>query len=113
MSIQIRLGNEGKTVKVSEELTATVTREWYNKLLDRVEVELYLDHITRGTPSRNEIKDIVSKLYGVDPKLVIVKNIFSEYGRGSSKAHIHIYRSLDRMRILEPKHILRRNGVEV
>jgi len=113
MSLQIKLGNQGKTIKVSEELTVTVTREWYNKLLDRVEVELYMDHITRGTPSRNEVREIVSKLYGVDPKLVVVKNIFSEYGRGSSKAHIHIYRSIERMKILEPKYLLKRNGIEV
>ncbi len=109
----IKLGHKGKTYKLNDQVTATIIDESYNKLLQRAEVMVLFEHITSGTPSRNEVREFIAKLYGVDPQLVIVKQILGEYGRGASKAHIHIYESIDRLKLLEPKHILRRHGIQM
>lgn len=108
----VKLGHAGKTIKVSDDLSVTVVREAENKLLSRIEVELYLDHITRGTPSRKEIQKILSSIYGAPEDSIIVKRILSEYGRGSSKVHAHIYLDKNVMRVVEPKYMLKRVGLE-
>ena len=113
VSLEQKLGKVGHTSSLAEGVTATVVDEKLNKLLGRLEVIVLIDHLTTGTPSRATIRDFIARLYGVDPQLVIVKEILSEFGRGMSKAHIHIYESFERLRLLEPKHILRRHGVQI
>ncbi|MDK6028337.1 hypothetical protein QPL79_03035 [Ignisphaera sp. 4213-co] len=112
MSSGIKLGYAGKTIKISDDLSVTVTREEENKLLSRIELEVYLDHVTRGTPSRKELQKILASIYGVAEDMIIVKKILSEYGRGSSKAHVHIYLDRNFIRLVEPKYILKRLGLE-
>ena len=113
MSLEQKLGKIGRTSNLAEGVIATIIDEKLNKLLGRLEVMVLIDHLTTGTPSRSTIRDFIARLYGVDPQLVIVREILSEFGRGRSKAHIHIYESFERLRLLEPKHILRRHGVQV
>ncbi len=112
MAFELKLGNQGKSFSMGEGVTVTIVKEWYNKLIDRLELDLHFDHITTGTPSRTQVRDFVAKLYGVDPKLVVVKKILGEYGRGASRAHVHVYRSFDRLKLIEPEHILKRMGIE-
>lgn len=100
----------GQMVK-TQDLTLTVVDERVNKLLKRLEVIAYVDHITRGTPSRKEVREIVAKLYGVPEEVVVVKSILSEYGRGSSKAYVNIYSDADAAKKVEPKYILKRHGM--
>ena len=111
--LEQKLGKVGYTSNLADGMIATVIEEKLNKLLGRLEVFVLIDHLTTGTPSRAIIRDFIARLYGVDPQLVIVKEILSEFGRGRSKAHVHIYESFERLRILEPKHILRRHGIQV
>jgi len=111
--LEQKLGKVGYTSNIAEGVTATVVDEKLNKLLGRLEVIILIDHMTTGTPSRATIRDFVARLYDIDPQLVIVKEILSEFGRGRSKAHIHIYESFERLRLLEPKYILRRHGIQV
>jgi len=112
VSLELKLGNEGKTFTLAEGIQVTIVKEWYNKLLDRVELDLYMDHITTGTPSRAQVRDFIAKLYGVDPKLVVVKKILGVYGRGASKAHVHVYRDFNKLKLIEPKYLLKRLGIE-
>ncbi|NPA96549.1 MAG: 30S ribosomal protein S24e [Crenarchaeota archaeon] len=112
VALELKLGNEGKTFSLAEGVQVTVVREWYNKLLDRIELDLYMDHITTGTPSRAQVRDFVAKLYGVSPELVVVKRILGEYGRGASKAHVHVYRDAAKMKLVEPRYLLKRLGIE-
>jgi small subunit ribosomal protein S24e len=110
--MSVRLGFQGKTLKVSDDMSVSVLREFENKLLSRVEVELHIEHITRGTPSRKEVQKIIASLYKVPEDTVIVRKIMSEYGRGSSKAHVNVYLNKDVIRILEPKYVLKRLSLE-
>jgi len=112
MTLELKLGNQGKSFNLEEGVVGTIVREWYNKLIDRLELDIHFDHLTRGTPSRSQVRDFVAKLYGVDPKLVVVKKIIGEYGRGASRAHVHVYRSFDRLKLIEPKYLLKRLGIE-
>ncbi len=111
--LETKLGNKGKTFKLTDEIVATIVDEKYNKLLGRLDIRIHFDHITTGTPSRAMVREFVAKVYGVDPNLVVVKEILGEYGRGASNAHVHVYESVERMKLLEPKYILKRNGIEV
>ncbi len=108
-----KLGKAGQTLNLAEGMVATIIEEKYNKLLGRLEVFVLIDHMTTGTPSRTLIRDFIAKLYSVDPQLVIIKEILSEFGRGRSRAHVHVYENFERLRLLEPKHILRRHGIQV
>jgi small subunit ribosomal protein S24e len=110
--MSIKLGFQGKIMKISNDMSIVVVREFENKVLSRVEVELYIDHLTRGTPSRKELQKIISLLYKVPEDVVIVKKITSEYGRGGSKAYVNIYLSRDAIKMLEPKYILKRLSME-
>ncbi len=112
MELEKKLGNKGKTISISEDMSATILDEKLNKLLKRIELELYIDHIKTGTPSRKDVQKIVASIYGVSEDRVIVKNILSQYGRGSSKAYVHVYEDITLARLVEPKYIFKRLGLE-
>lgn len=113
MDLVKKIGLKGKTIKLDEKTLITVLDEKINKLFRRIDVEMYIEHIFSGTPSRSFVKTIVAKLYGVSEENVIVKNVSSEYGLGVSKVHVHIYSDLDYMKKVELKHILKRNNIQV
>ena len=112
MSLQQRLVQRNKTIKVSDDISITVLNEVYNKLLRRAEVEVYIDHIKVGTPSRKELRKFIASIYRVDEAGIIVKSVLSEYGRGSSRALVYIYEDPRYARLLEPQYILKRNGIQ-
>lgn len=113
VDIEKKLGLRGKTIKLDESTGLTVVNEGVNKLLERLEVDVRIEHVFGGTPSRAVLRKAIAKLYGVPEDVVIVKNIVGEYGIGSSRAHVHIYSDVGKMISVEPKYVLKRNGVSV
>lgn len=79
-----------------------------NRVIQRIEALVRIEHMGRGTPSRMEITDAVSKMLGVDKGLVVIRRVETEYGRSASKAWIHIYRDRATLEKFEPKHLLER-----
>ncbi|RLG87469.1 MAG: 30S ribosomal protein S24e [Thermoprotei archaeon] len=96
---------------IAEGVEGYIVRERYNKLIGRRELEVMVDHMFKGTPRRLELREAIARLFGVDPSLVIVKKIVSEYGWGKSRAKVFIYDSMDRLKIIEPEHMLRKHGL--
>lgn len=111
LNLEKKLGLKGKTIKIDENMGLTVLNEGINKLLSRLEIDVHIDHITTGTPSKHTLRSIIAKLYGVPEDVVVVKKIESEYGIGVSRAHIHVYADGNEMRKIEPDYILKRNGL--
>jgi small subunit ribosomal protein S24e len=89
---------------------AEVVLERYNRLIGRREITLQINHMLKPTPSRLQVRLSVAKAYGVDIERVYVRSIRTEYGRGVSRAEVHIYDSVERALAFEPKHIVERNG---
>jgi small subunit ribosomal protein S24e len=112
MSLQQKLNQKGKMVKISDDISITILDEKYNKLLKRAELSIYIDHIKVGTPSRKDLRKFIASIYKVDEDNIIVKNIESEYGKGSSKALIYIYEDLKYAKLLEPQYIFKRHGIQ-
>ncbi len=102
------MSDTAKSFKVGEDVVYTVVREKNNDVIGRVEIQVRIDHIRRGTPSREEVVDAVSKMFSVDKSLIVVKKIVSVYGRGTSIARVNIYRSEETLRKFEPKYLIER-----
>ena len=88
-----------------------VVRERINKLLGRTEVDFIIVHVGSSTPSRKEVRQALASIYGVGEDVVVVRSLRTEYGIGRTKGKANIYESKERVFQVEPKHILRRNGL--
>lgn len=97
--------------EIEEEVYATVVKEHYNKLLRRYEIELIIEHPSKGTPSRAKIVDKLAELYNRDRNLIIVKKIYSEVGTAKTRVHAHVYDDLKTLKLLEPEYMLKRHGM--
>lgn len=80
-----------------------------NKLVERRELTVEIDHFGSGTPTRNEIREKIAEMLKVPVNLVIVRKLETEYGLNVSTALIHIYSSEERLRKIEPEHVIRKN----
>ena len=72
-----------------------------SKLLDRTEVKAELSHIGKPTPSNNEIKKEIAKELKADEGLVIIKEIKTKYGEGTSLVLAFAYDNLEELKKLE------------
>lgn len=102
-----------KVARLREGGELRVVSERFNSLIKRIEVEAVVTHQGMSTPSRRDLVEVLSRLYSRSPELVVVRKIESEYGMGMSRVYAHIYESLDRLKLYEPEHILKRHGVGV
>jgi len=99
---------KGSVVKLDSGIYILASQK-ENKVIQRREAVLRIEHRGRGTPSRREVIEAVSKLLGVDRGLIVVRRIETEYGRDASKAWIHIYSDRSALEKFEPKHLLQRS----
>ncbi len=109
--LQLVRPKEGKPIDLGlgEGYEAYITREWYNPLIRRRELEITIVHIGRSTPSRIQVRLGVAKALGVDVKRVYVRKLNTEYGLGRTRAEVHVYDTPERALQFEPKHIIERN----
>lgn len=82
-----------------------------NKLLDREEIYLTIDHKGEATPKREDLRKKIAAMIGKSEDLIVVEKILSMYGVQKSKAWVHVYDSKETMMKVEPRHILKRNGI--
>ncbi len=86
-----------------------VVEERWNPLAERKELQLVITHVAQPTPTRCQVRDAIAERYKVDKKYVVVRKLVTEYGIGRSKATVHIYKDLERMKKLEPEKVLKHN----
>ncbi len=89
---------------------AEVKRDWFNKLLNRRELELIIEYES-STPRREEVREFVAKKYGAEKERIIVEKLESLFGTLKAKAHIHIYERPEDALAYERRHILKRHGL--
>lgn len=80
-----------------------------NKLLGRREVVALIIHQGASTPTRQQIREAVAAQLGVEPNMVYVRKIATEFGLGASRAEVHVYSSEDAAKAVEPLYIIARN----
>jgi len=80
-----------------------------NKLLNRVEAKIEIDHSGEATPSRESLKPVLATKLGAKPELIIIRSIRSTFGSGKSTCSVHIYKKEADLKLHEPKHLLKRD----
>ncbi len=90
------------------ELKLETIRE--NKLLARREIVATIVHSGSSTPTRQQVREAVAAQLGVKPELVFIKKILTEFGRGVSRAEVHVYDSEATAKVVEPLYIIARNS---
>ncbi|WNY28141.1 hypothetical protein MmiEs2_03230 [Methanimicrococcus stummii] len=79
-----------------------------NKLLNRKELDFTVEY-EGPTPSRADVRKKLAALLNKDVDLVLVQRMESEYGHQFAKGYAKVYESADRMKQVEPEHVLLRN----
>lgn len=82
-----------------------------NKLYDREELEILIEHRNQATPKRLELKKQIAAMLGVDENLVIIEKIRTLYGKHQSIAYAKLYKNKETMMKIEPKYLLKRNNI--
>ncbi len=70
-------------------------------ILSRTEIVAKISHIEKKTPSKEELKEALSKELKTDKNLVVIDGIYTEYGKGKSKVIAKIYESKEMLRKIE------------
>ena len=82
-----------------------------DKLLNREEIYAIAEHPGEATPKREEVRKKLSAMLGVNENLLVVKKIISSYRMPRSRIWVVVYKDEETLRRLEPKYILKRNGL--
>ncbi len=88
-----------------------ITAKHENKLLKRTEYIVKVNHEATGTPKRNEIREAFAKKLGVPADQVVVRKIRTSFGVNFALVDIIYYWDKEAMLYVEPKYILKRNGI--
>ncbi len=97
-----------KSITLQNGSTLNVVSERVNKIVGRIEVFCEVIHMGAGTPSRKDVRQALSKLYGKPENLIVIKYIKGEFGTNKSKVRANIYDSEDRLKLFEPEYLLKR-----
>jgi len=95
--------------EIMEKLNLKIVELKENKSLKRKELKVLVEHPNKGTPAKDEIRDVISKKFNTSPENVIIRKIESEYGLPKSWIFIRIYDDRKTLEEVEPEYILRRN----
>jgi ribosomal protein S24E len=74
-----------------------ITKKTKTPLLSRIDVVAEINHPEKRTPSREEIKEELSKELKADKKLILVDHIYTNYGDNKSEIIAYIYDSKETM----------------
>jgi small subunit ribosomal protein S24e len=99
-----------RRIDFEEGVWAEVVRDFYNPVIKRRELSLKIHHVMKPTPMRINIRLAVAEKLGAPIQHVYVRKIDTEYGIGRSTAVVHIYESVERATLFEPKYVIDRNG---
>ena len=68
-----------------------IEHEKENKLLNRREITLSVDHEGEETPARSTLKDKIASLVNASKGEIIIDQVKSEYGKGKSNVVVRVY----------------------
>ncbi len=88
----------------------TNTRE--NAVLGRKEITANIS-FEKSTPSRKEIKELISSKIGANPETAVLREVRSKFGTRSIDVILHVYPTKEAVLATEPRHTLVREGMAV
>jgi ribosomal protein S24E len=74
------------------------------KLLSRLEIKARTSFEGSVTPSNDAVKAAIAKETGKDIKLVVVQNIYTDFGTASATISAHVYDNEETLKELEETH---------
>ena len=86
-----------------------ILQEKKNPLIDRLELQVKINHFGKGTPNRLDIKKKIAAMKTSDENLTIVKKIKTHFGATEDLSKIYIYDNKKDLEFFEPFHIRVRN----
>jgi small subunit ribosomal protein S24e len=92
-------------------LKVDIVSKFENKVLDRIEVNFKADHDGEPTPSRDAIRTALASALGVPKESVVVDEMGSKYGIGSTEGYAKVYNDVEVAKKYEKNYILVRNGL--
>ncbi len=82
-------------------LELNITDKKEEKLLSRLKVEGRLKFEGSATPSNDQVRELIAKNLGKDSKLVVVKNIYTQYGDASADVLAYVYDNEQKLKDIE------------
>ncbi len=90
-------------------MSVEIVRKFENKYLNRVEYLFKITHEAKSTPSRKDIRKLISDTLKAPSDLIVIRSIRTTFGKNESLVEVFIYNDNIKMLEIEPKHILKRN----
>lgn len=88
-----------------------IVKKTENKLLERTEIEIQIEHHGEAVPTRDEFLNRLSAQLNKERDQVVLIKLESKYGRGESTALVHAYDSAERAKAVEREYLLKRSGI--
>ncbi len=99
-----------KAIKIDDQTYLEVISERLNRVVRRYELTGIIHHVGRGTPSRAEVREVLSKTFNKPVENIYVRSIITEYGVNRSLIKANIYDDVERAKAFEPEHIIKRHS---
>ncbi len=80
-----------------------------NPLLHRVEVKFVVSHPKDKTPSREDVRSLISANLNAEKNRVILDYMHTPFGSTETNGYAKIYDTLENAKKIEPDYILLRN----
>ena len=90
----------------------TIVNKTENKLLERVEYKLEIDHQGESVPTRDSVLSKIAAQINKERNQVVLIKMEAKYGIGISTAIIHAYETTERAILVEKEHLLKRSGLK-
>ena len=89
------------------------------ELLEKKEMPLlsttrmqFLMEFEKATPKREDIVKEVAKKAGSDEKLTIIRHVYTKFGKREAKVIAHVYKSMDDLKRIEEKSMIKKHVKE-
>lgn len=82
-----------------------------NKILERTEIQVKIDHVGQAVPTREDFLSKISAQLNKERNQVVLVKLDAQYGEGKSLALIHVYETAERALAVEKEFLLKRSGI--
>jgi len=87
-----------------------VLKDFNNKLCNRTEYTIEINHVGNKTPTKDEIKKKIIDITKSNQNLISLKGIYTKYGFGKSITHAYVYTDEESFKNFEVRNKKKKNG---
>ena len=92
-------------------MSVEIIKKFENKYLYRTEYLFRINHEAKGTPSRKEIRELISEILKIPIDNIVIHQIRTPFGINEAYVEVFVYEDKNKMLEIEPRHILIRNEI--